>query len=162
MEKQVNKKFFLFMLFILIFISIGICYIFYLDNSKIERINLSEYKENENIVWNLKNISKDDGILTIEGKVYIPKLKLKNIKSINCNFVLKNTKTNEELRLPTCNKSSDIDRFEITSHKDNKKNIYISKTKCNNLKLDKNDYEIIIEYIMNDNKYIINTGEYVK
>lgn len=163
MKKDMNKRFFILLALFLVVCSLLVCLIFYLDDSKIEKVNLSNYKENENIVWKINKKSIKNNKLNIEGYAYIKKEKL---KSVDCNVVLRNCKTNEELRIPTCIRTVDVDKFNATEvferFKKSDSYYFISNVSCKKVQLDKNEYEIVIEYKNNNHRYVVNTGEYVK
>lgn len=115
--------------------------------------------ENKDILWNIDNINRQEKSIKIDGWVRLANIPLNKME---CKVILKCVNTKENIAIPT----EMVERPDITATATESSIDKCFSGFCANVlygKLDnKNKYEILINYRVNDENFIIYTGKHVR
>jgi len=155
-QKDVDKKVIIQSSLVGFFIFVVLCLLQILDYSLVHPVTITNIDQEGLIEWKIDMVRVDTQYIAITGWAFVPGQEPNNMA---VNVVLQNTSTQEAIQLPTIL----VDREDINEHYaeeiDYSKSGFLSRVNKYFIELEKDSYEILLEFVTQGQVFYIETDE---
>ena len=155
-QKDVDKKVIIQSSLVGFFIFVVLCLLQILDYSLVHPVTITNIDREGLIEWKIDMVRVDTQYIAITGWAFVPGQEPNNMA---VNVVLQNTSTQEAIQLPTIL----VDREDINEHYaeeiDYSKSGFLSRVNKYFIELEKDSYEILLEFVTQGQVFYIETDE---
>jgi len=155
-QKSVEKKFVIQMSLLGLFIFFVLCILQILDYSLTHSVKITNIAEESNFEWQIDLVKVDRNYVAITGWAFVPGYEPSNMA---IKVVLQNTATKESFELPSTLVIREDINDQFTDGVDYSNSGFLSRVNKHFLKLDKDSYEVFLEFINQDQVFYIETDE---